>query len=342
MRSAAREHKRAVHACRQRVGNASGAGWLRVNTDNGCAPRNVYVDAGVNWCNTLTLHRALPKDWIDVCANRGAWLVYGFEASSLLHPYVERCTQWLSAGRGLPKPPVPPAGSTKELRHYASRYNLGHCFNKTFLGMAGRSSFAKAYQFNRKFGQLNGRCLEEALRSRLQKLEVPAAKADAGLLQMRLASGSHCGPPPTDTYTLLPAAVSKRNGSLRVSGNLASLVRGGLRTGLGGGPRSTVAAVDLAGWLRAHFSEADFLVLKMDVEGAEHDVIHRLVELNATRIVDVFLWECHPRTGRPACREHGRNLKKAGVRFLAQEPYDAFYGFNLTRLAKYDWGDRTK
>ena len=77
-----------------------------------------------------------------------------------------------------------------------TQFNLGHCFNTTFLGMAGRSSFAKAYQFNRKFGQLSGRCLEEALRSRLQKLEVPAAKADAGLLQMRLASGSHCGPPP--------------------------------------------------------------------------------------------------------------------------------------------------
>jgi hypothetical protein len=218
-----RGHEQAVRACRERA----------TPSPKSCAPRNVYVDAGVNWCNTLTLHRTLPTEWIDACANRAPWDVYGFEASRALHPYIERCAQSLSVGLDLPMPPVPPAGSTKELRRFASQYGLGHCVNATLLGVGDRTTFAKGYQFNRKFGKLSDGCLQTALQGRLKALEVPTGSAtDPALLQRRLASASRCGPPPRDTYTLIPAAVNDRDGTLSLSGNLQSLVQGGLHSGL--------------------------------------------------------------------------------------------------------------
>jgi len=47
------------------------------------APRNVYIDAGVNWCNTLRLYTHVPE-----ASSRLAqpWHVFGFEASPLIIP----------------------------------------------------------------------------------------------------------------------------------------------------------------------------------------------------------------------------------------------------------------
>ena len=322
-----REHEQAVHACRERA----------APSQKSCAPRNVYVDAGVNWCNTLTLHRTLPTEWIGACANRAPWDVYGFEASRALHPYIERCAQSLSVGLDLPIPPVPPAGSTKELRRFASQYGLGHCVNATLLGVGDRTTFAKGYQFNRKFSRLSDGCLQTALQGRLKALEVPTGSVtDPALLQRRLASASRCGPPPRDTYTLIPAAVNDRDGTLSLSGNLQSLVRGGLHSGLLHESKLKVAAVDVASWVKSHFSEDDFVVLKLDVEGAEHVVIPRLLELGATRVVDIVLWECHSLSGRPPCSVLGHKLwsgmSASKGQFVVHEPY---VYFNLTRLAIY-------
>lgn len=319
-----RGHERAVRACRQRA----------APSPKGCAPRNAFIDAGVNWCNTLTLHRTLPNKWLEACANRAPWDVFGFEASRALHPYIERCTQSLSMGRELPMPPVPPAGSTKELRHFASQYGMGHCVNTTSLGTGNRSTFAKAYQFKRKFNRLSDACLDAALRDRLKALEVPRESVtDPALLKRRLASASRCGPPPVDTYTLIPAAVNDRDGTLSLSGDLGNLVRGGLHSGRGGTLK--VAAVDLARWMQSHFTEDDFVVLKLDVEGAEHVVIPRLLELNAARLVDVLLWECHTLPGRTPCSQQGAKISAAmDGKFVVQEPY---VFFNLTRLAGYQF-----
>ena len=48
--------------------------------------RLVYLDLGVNWANTLRLYRDL-----GVCPpDDPRWEIYGFEASPLLHPYVDQ------------------------------------------------------------------------------------------------------------------------------------------------------------------------------------------------------------------------------------------------------------
>ena len=98
----------------------------------------------------------------------------------------------------------------------------------------------------------------------------------------------------------------------------------------------TVPVVDVARWLRASFTAADLVVLKMDVEGAEAQIIPALVDANATALIDVFLWECHtsklprkplyrrwPHHSRlTPCALLSKVLKENGVGVVYLEPYD--------------------
>lgn len=73
----------------------------------GCGPRNMYVDLGASWCNTLQLHTQLE----EAAARSGPWMVFAFEAAPLIAPYLESCAVELAAGRPIPPAPVPPTGS---------------------------------------------------------------------------------------------------------------------------------------------------------------------------------------------------------------------------------------
>jgi hypothetical protein len=54
-----------------------------------------------------------------------------------------------------------------------------------------------------------------------------------------------------------------------------------------------VPQVDFFDWLSRSVTAEDYVVLKMDVEGAEHMLLPIMIERNLTRLVDVLLWECH-------------------------------------------------
>ena len=54
-----------------------------------------------------------------------------------------------------------------------------------------------------------------------------------------------------------------------------------------------VPKIDVVDWLLSSFNVDDYVVLKMDVEGAEIEIVPKLLATNATRLIDVFLWECH-------------------------------------------------
>ena len=83
-------------------------------------------------------------------------------------------------------------------------------------------------------------------------------------------------------------------------------------------PRFDVAQVDVVQWLIDSFTVDDFVVLKMDVEGAEMEIVPKLLATNATRLVDVFLWECHAKwrgvKGKCQCAAWEEALRRAGVR----------------------------
>ena len=64
-------------------------------------------------------------------------------------------------------------------------------------------------------------------------------------------------------------------------------------------------------------------MLKLDVEGAEIELVPALVSSNASALVDVLLWECHY-CGAKVCischKLHDRMLA-AGVGLIYREPY---------------------
>ena len=89
----------------------------------GCGARNVYVDLGANWCNSLRLFAHVPS----APPPTEPWQVYAFEAAPLIVPFVERCCADLTRGLPLPRAPVPPTGSSQQLLKHARSLN---CTNK--------------------------------------------------------------------------------------------------------------------------------------------------------------------------------------------------------------------
>lgn len=75
---------------------------------------------------------------------------------------------------------------------------------------------------------------------------------------------------------------------------------GGIRpVKLGGG--NVVQGFDFAEWLKKTVNEKDYVVMKMDVEGAEFDLIPRLVETGAICMVDEMFLECHYNRWQKCC-----------------------------------------
>eukprot|EP01062_Namystynia_karyoxenos_P040399 TRINITY_DN29466_c0_g1_i1.p1 TRINITY_DN29466_c0_g1~~TRINITY_DN29466_c0_g1_i1.p1 ORF type:complete len:434 (+),score=90.90 TRINITY_DN29466_c0_g1_i1:94-1302(+) len=103
---------------------------------------------------------------------------------------------------------------------------------------------------------------------------------------------------PTEFF---PAAVWTKNGTMELldarSANAARLRDAGKvqLTAGNSGPahRATAQLVDLAEFLQARYRPEDFVVIKMDIEGAEHDVVPHLISTGAVRLIDEVLIECH-------------------------------------------------
>ena len=94
-----------------------------------CAGRNIYIDLGANWCNTLDIFQHVPN--VSARSHVGKpWHVYAFEASPLIAPYVEKCCAALNMGAPLPPPPVPPTASSGQLLAYAEQLGCGKAGGK--------------------------------------------------------------------------------------------------------------------------------------------------------------------------------------------------------------------
>ena len=86
-----------------------------------------------------------------------------------------------------------------------------------------------------------------------------------------------------------------------------------------------VPKIDVVDWLLSSFNVDDYVVLKMDVEGAEIEIVPKLLATNATKLVDIFLWECHAKwrgsKGKCQCAQWEEQLRRAGVRRVYREKY---------------------
>lgn len=56
-----------------------------------------------------------------------------------------------------------------------------------------------------------------------------------------------------------------------------------------------VPAIDFGAWLRRSFRPEDFLLVKLDIEGAEYEVLEQMLRDGSVELVDEFLIEFHNR-----------------------------------------------
>ena len=97
-----------------------------------------------------------------------------------------------------------------------------------------------------------------------------------------------------------------------------------------------VPKVDIVEWLLQSFKVDDFVVLKMHVEGAEHAIVPKMLRSNATALVDVLLWECHPvaAKGSLKCSEMEKRMMAGGINVIFREPYDFTSHKGLARVRR--------
>ena len=137
---------------RQRVTPLLLACVVHISNVKACR-RRVYMDLGANWANTLRLHHKLkghvrqktlyPSDPMafDNCSYE--WEVYAFEASPVMHPFIESFVKHLN-GKGPPPPiVVPPVGGSIQMLAYAKHFGCPSRHNRT----SGRRSLDEGFIF---------------------------------------------------------------------------------------------------------------------------------------------------------------------------------------------------
>lgn len=274
-------------------------------------PRYVYLDMGANWANTLRLYADLAPNGKGGVPVGAEWEVYAFEANPFIQAYLDLFIQYLNGQGKLPALRVPPAGSTQHLSIYAKKFGcqatdaqaMRSCMNRLFAAQILALPTAPALNDTRL-------------------IEARMAEAVVSLAQRRSRQ---------QRFTLIPAAVGAENGWLDIPEKQArsNLIRGGtVLSGIhgqqGGNPFSgergktfRVTIVDVVSWMISSFHERDYVVVKMDVEGAEHGILRELIRRHKLGVIDILAYECH---GGKKCvglnAEVAAEAKTSGVSLL--------------------------
>ena len=280
--------------------------------------RRIYIDLGVNWCNTILQYRQYEPANASTAKYAG-WEVFGFEASPLIQPYVEDHMAWLD-GRRSDKPIscLPSAGSSKNLAKWAPHYGC---------------PTAPAEPMRK--------CVWTKLAPHLAALKPSPRLNRTTLVDARLKTASmrRCGRGVSSSrarFTFVPAAAAGPSsaGFMWIWSPPEQTIRGGghpfnVKPGWGisktdiptekapkhhsepGGTTGwfKVRAVDVSGWIQASFSPLDHVVLKMDIEGGEFPLMREMIRSNALSLVDVLFLECHS-DGPADCMRLKREVRR--------------------------------
>ncbi|XP_022089500.1 uncharacterized protein LOC110978657 [Acanthaster planci] len=80
--------------------------------------------------------------------------------------------------------------------------------------------------------------------------------------------------------------------------------------------RKTIPVIDLSQWIVDNFSKEDYIIFKLDVEGAEYDILRKMIDNNVLAYIDKFYGEFHdwqPTGWSKADKDKIRaDLRKAG------------------------------
>jgi len=238
--------------------------------------RRVYIDMGANWANTLRLF----LDLVPGADAAGPWEIYAFEADPFIQPYVESFVHFLNGVGPKPDLTIPPSGSLAHLRILAPEYGCPALYDADALRDCMVRVFSSQLAEIRPDPLLNSTDLVEA---RLAVAGTPLA-ASAG----------------RSRFTFIPAAVSDYYGYMDLGaidpgyaiagGSIPDDREDGDNTG---GMHANVLAVNVAHWLATNFQPEDYIVIKMDVEGAEFPILQELYRMNKLHLIDLLAYECH-------------------------------------------------
>ena len=320
----------------------------RDDMSESCAPRHIYIDVshgarllnrspsmhsriiiplanlfvqfrrtqlGVNWANTARLFE-------DIGEREMSYEIYGFEASPLIAPFADQYFAWLNGDRSEePELCLPRSGSTYHLAGYAAAFG---CATSTH-----RHDTAAAKAQMRE-------CMWKRLELPLAALQSDPRLNDSALIGDRMdrARQRRCQPRLRhNLYTFIPAAVGSTNEPwLDFYGPPRALIRGGSvssdvatrhydkKTGKPdpGVHLMTydfhVRSVNFPEWFDRSFSERDYVILKIDVEGAEHAILREMVRRRMMPKVDVLSMECHNLLNTTGCTALHRHVQSAAPR----------------------------
>jgi FkbM family methyltransferase len=59
------------------------------------------------------------------------------------------------------------------------------------------------------------------------------------------------------------------------------------------GKRRKVQCLDLSNWIKKNFKKEDYIILKMDIEGAEYPVLHKMIEDGSITYINQLYCEWH-------------------------------------------------
>lgn len=71
-----------------------------------------------------------------------------------------------------------------------------------------------------------------------------------------------------------------------------------------------VESIDFSFWLEQNFDKEDFIVLKMDIEGAEYEVLNKMIDDGTIDYVDELIIEFHGRKQMNCTQRHHDLYKK--------------------------------
>ena len=247
-----------------------------------------FLDLGANWANTLTLYTALRTP------ARPLWNIVAFEASPLVQPFLRDYCAFLNGERDEePENCLPRSGSTEHLLRYAPKYG---CPTSAHMGRI---------------------CMWKCLESHLNAL-VPDPTLNSSDYVDRALQNALLPPlNGRDRYTVVPAAVGNAKGWTTVYETPQQLIRGGAlsNTRLEMQPKR-VNTVDVAEWL-LHLPADAYVFLKMDIEGAEHDLVRRMEQLGSHRRVHILSIECHGKK----CRRTMERIKSWNVTIMTEKEH---------------------
>ena len=245
--------------------------------------RYIYIDMGANWCNTLRHYKVISPELVSK-----NWEIYAFEASPYIQPFVDKCVSYENGNGPKPKNTLPPSGSSKDLARYAPKYNCP----------------ARPLDIMRN-------CMFEALKPELDSLQVDNRFTNMEFIQSRLKEASTPNHQDRPRFTFIPAAVSAKTGNLTLYGSAEATLRGGFRdTPSNGYQEYIVPMIDVVTWIKESFGPGDILVIKMDIEGAEHDIIPKLISEDIS--INTIAMECHTTGGR-SCKNIDQMLRKKNI-----------------------------